>query len=151
MAECLCSRNWTEESYEWKRKKQQNGGILWGFIYKFRIQNSSRSLAILYNQARPQVEVVGHQPATKPSIYCLSCLQSFRGPEPSRIIIKETWESSCSNWCEQKQNSPPKIRQSLGRPEEEGEEELYEPERSGISWKHHPQNLLTRIHGICRS
>lgn len=55
-------------------------------------------LAIFWNQERPQVENWDTNITIKPSTDSFSCLQSVLGPEFSRILIKETRETSRSNW-----------------------------------------------------
>lgn len=48
--------------------------------------------AMFWNQASPQVEALGRQPATEPVTYSLSCLQTLLGLGPSIIVTKETPE-----------------------------------------------------------
>lgn len=95
-------------------------------------------------------EWVTNQPQNLRSTVCPAC-RVFGGQSLAESSSRRPERVHAATDGSRSRIPPPKIRQSLGRPAEEGEEELYEPERSEISWKHHPQNLLTRIHGICQS
>lgn len=82
---------------------------------------------ILCNQARTQVDGVGHQPATEPPTHSLSCLHDVLGPKPTTFLIREITETSFCNQWERMQRPTDRCRQRSGSPaqeeKEEGEEE----------------------------
>ena len=60
------------------------------------MRDAEAELAILCNQERPQVEVMGHLPTIKPLTYSLSFLHTVLRQKPS-IIIREIRETASSN------------------------------------------------------
>lgn len=103
---------------------------------------------IFYNQSRPQVEGLGHQPRHKTlDLSYILPVECF-GTRVSRIFIKQTIETSSSNWEEQMKSFHSQIlRWAWG-----GGERLEEPEGSGTPWEQGSQNQLTETHrGLQRS